>query len=124
MLDAQRVYVTVNTERDDSSVNFYLTGDENSQFLKRSIAKAFYLADIFPNHDREVLIEKYKDYVRLLLEKSKPKILEALQKRPKINIICSYHKSNIYLDIFLSVLKESFDRINLCQLTIQEKNLS
>ncbi|MEM3368509.1 MAG: hypothetical protein QXP88_00220, partial [Thermoproteota archaeon] len=90
----------------------------------RSIAKAFYLADIFPNHDREVLIEKYKDYVRLLLEKSKPKILEALQKRPKINIICSYHKSNIYLDIFLSVLKESFDRINLCQLTIQEKNLS
>lgn len=124
MADVQRFYVSVSTERDDSSVNFYLTGNENSQFLKHSIAKAFYLADIFPNHDKDVLIEKYKDYLKFLLEKAKPKILEALQKRPRINIICYHHKNNIYLEIFLQVLKEIFHDIKLCQTSIQEKNLS
>jgi len=110
--------------RDESSVNFHLTGDEKSQFLKHTISKAFYLADIFPNHEKETLIKKYEDYIRFLLEQTKPKILEALQKKPKINIVLPYHKNSIYLDIFLSVLKEVFSEINLCLTNIQDTSLS
>lgn len=123
MLDKKIVHVNVSTDRDESSVNFYLTGDEKSQFLKHNIAKAFYLTDIFPNHEKEVLIKKYKDYIRVLLEQTKPKILKALQEKPKINIICAYHKTNIYLDIFLSVLEEILNEVNLCLTTTQDRNL-
>ena len=87
-------------------VNIFLDGSR--PFYTQNISRSIYLNNLYVNHERE--IERYRKYIRKILDKVKEKLERAILEKKEITFVTSYGNT-LFTEIMLDELKKAFPEI-------------